>query len=63
MTEHGKQEPQSHTVRWPQEDWERIKDAARALGEREHIPITPTDIIRSGAIRRADEILTAAQAA
>lgn len=51
------------TVRWRIADWERIEQAAKALGEREHLRITPTDIVRSGALRRAEEILSAHSAA
>lgn len=63
MSELSKSDPRSHTIRWPGGDWERIEDAAQRLGEREHIEITPTDIIRSGAIRRAEEILATEQEA
>lgn len=51
------------TVRWRVADLDRIAAAARALGQREHIDVTVTDIIRSGAIRRAEEILDAQQVA
>lgn len=53
----------AHTVRWMIADYEAIEQAAKVLAAREHIEITPTDIIRSGAIRRADEILATEQEA
>lgn len=59
----SKQVDRGLTVRWPAADFERIEAAARLLGDREHIDITPTDIIRSGAIRRAEEILSQQQEA
>ena len=52
-----------HPVRWKRDEWNRISEAATILRDREHIEITPTDIIRSGAIRRADEIIEAARVA
>lgn len=61
MTEAGKANPvenRPHTVRWDMTDWERIEEAARVLGERQHLDLAPVDIIRSGARRFADEILT-----
>jgi hypothetical protein len=46
-----------HTVIWKDEEWDKLERAAAALGEREHLGLAPLDIIRSGAIRRAEEIL------
>lgn len=46
----------SMTVSWPHDQWERIESAARILSEQEHFEVTPTDIIRSGAVRRADDV-------
>lgn len=50
-------EEKVHAVKWRGEEWDRIEAAAAAMTEREHFPVSPTDIIRSGAVRRADEIL------
>lgn len=47
-----------HTVIWDGEDWEKLEKAAQALNEREHLTLGAVDIIRSGALRRAEEILT-----
>lgn len=52
-----------HTVIWQGDDWEKLEKAARALNEREHLNLAPVDIIRSGALRRAEEILGAATVA
>jgi len=65
MAEAGKEEavtgaPRVHSVRWEDEDWQKLVKAAEALSDREHLSITATDIIRSGAIKRAEEILGAA---
>jgi hypothetical protein len=57
MTDPGKPEPRNHAVRWKAEDWERIEEAARIKGAEEHLDLTPTDIIRSGALRFVAEIL------
>lgn len=50
------------TIRWHQDHWDRLERAARELSEREHVDVKVTDIIRGGALRRADEILSEAAA-
>lgn len=47
----------SHTIRWDSGVWEKVEAAARVLSYRQHIDLNPTDIIRAGASRFADEIL------
>lgn len=53
-------ESRSLTIRWPAEDFAKIEEAAKAKSEQEQYTVTPTDIIRSGALMRANEILGAA---
>jgi hypothetical protein len=50
-------EAHPHTIKWDSVDWDRIEEATRLLGERHHIDLTTTDIIRSGARRFVEEIL------
>lgn len=57
MTDPSKAEPRNHAVRWKAADWERIEEAAAKKGAEEHLDLTPTDIIRSGALRLVAEIL------
>lgn len=49
----------SRAVRWLPSDLERLEQAAQVLGARERIPLTTADIIRRGALKEADEILSA----
>jgi len=44
-------------------DLETIERAARALSDREGVTVSVSDLVRSGAMRRAEEILSAAAAA
>lgn len=55
-------EERALTIRFDASDFELIQEAARVLGEREHIKSTPTDVIRGGAVRRAQEILAQPEA-
>jgi hypothetical protein len=41
----------------------KIEEAARKLGEREHLNVTISDVVRSGALKRAEEILATFEAA
>lgn len=50
----------SRSVRWLPSDLDRVERAAQVLGARERIPLTAADIIRRGALKEADEILSAA---
>lgn len=52
-------EKRKHTVVWDPEDWDLIERAARKLGDEQHLDLAPLDIIRSGAVLRAKEILSA----
>jgi hypothetical protein len=47
-------------VRWLPSDLERIEKAAAVLSARERLSITAADIIRRGALKETDEILSAA---
>jgi uncharacterized protein (DUF1778 family) len=44
-------------------DLETIEKAARALSDREGVTVSVSDLVRSGAMRRAEEILAGAEAA
>jgi hypothetical protein len=50
----------ARTIRWKPEDWQAIEDATRALNERDHSDLTPTDFIRMGARKLAAEVLSPA---
>jgi hypothetical protein len=48
------------SIRFAPSQWAKIEAAAAALSAREHMNIDPIEVARSGAIRRAEEILEAA---
>jgi len=58
-TEH-EQDRKALTVRWMPDDWRAIEDAIRALNERDHSELTPTDFIRMASRKLAAEILSPA---
>lgn len=63
MTVPGKtDEPETRalTVRWSADQFEKIEEAARVLAAKTGASATPTDVIRFGAVQRAEEILGAA---
>lgn len=51
-----------YPVTWEPEDWQRINEAMQVWGDREHLNLTPADVIRSGTRRFCDEILNHAPA-
>lgn len=44
-------------------DLQTLEEAARALSAREGVTVSVSDIVRSGAMRRAEEIISTAAAA
>jgi hypothetical protein len=60
-TEH-EQELRALTVRWKPDDWRAIEEATKALNERDHSDLTPTDFIRMASRKLAAEIVSAAAA-
>jgi len=58
----AKKEVRVHSIQWRTADLVRIEEAARALEAREHISVSMTDVIRRGAIREAEVILSEASA-
>lgn len=56
-------ESRKHTVIWRAEDWDRIEQAARAIQDREHVEVSPVDLIRGATLRRVEEILAGEAAA
>lgn len=52
-----------HTVVWRGGEWDRIRQAAKKLGEETHVDIPEYELIRGAVMRRCDEILGVAEAA
>lgn len=50
----------SRNVRWNVADLDRLERAAEVLSARERLNLTTADIIRRGALKEADAILSAA---
>ena len=46
-----------HQVRWEADDWARILRTAEVLGDRDHLNLTATDIIRSGTLKLVEATL------
>ena len=46
-----------HTLLWKPGDWERVEQAAKALGEQAHVEVSPPDFIRGTVLRRVDELI------
>lgn len=46
-----------HTLLWKREDWERVEQAARTLGQEVHADVSVPDFVRGASLRRAEEIL------
>lgn len=52
--------PLARGVRWKPDEWARIQEAVAALAARHQVRATAADVIRSGTLRRVEEILGAA---
>ena len=50
----------ARSIRFTPSQWERIEAAAKAMSARIGMPIDAVDVVRSGADRRAEEILSEA---
>lgn len=50
----------ARSIRFTPSQWERIEAAAAAMSAQTGMRIDAVDVVRSGADRRADEILSAA---
>jgi len=46
-----------HTVRWADEEWDRIERAAEKLAAEVNVPVAPVDLIRGSTMARVQEIL------
>ena len=55
----GAEQDRGLTVRWKAEDWHAIEEAVRAINERDHSDLTPTDFIRMATRRFAAEVVAA----
>ena len=56
-------EDRIHAVRWDREVFARLEQAADRWAEQAHLSISVADVIRTGAIRRAEETLGPAEPA
>jgi hypothetical protein len=45
-------------VRWMPSAWDRLVEAADVLTARNHVKTYPVDVVRDGAMRYVDEILS-----
>jgi hypothetical protein len=62
QTEEKASDDRIHSVRWDRAVFERLERAAEVWSERDHISVSAADVIRTGAIKRADDILGPASA-
>ncbi|MGE3176777.1 MAG: hypothetical protein AB7G23_19095 [Vicinamibacterales bacterium] len=46
-----------HTLLWKHEDYERVEQAAQALGQQIHADLSVPDFMRGAILKRADEVL------
>ena len=51
-------EGRRHTVRWKSGEWDLLERAAEKLAAERRERVIPTDLIRAGALLRAEQILT-----
>lgn len=44
-------------IRWDDDEWAQVEEAAKRLGEQVHASIKPSDFVRGAAKKRVEEIL------